>query len=456
MRYIEPDQPESEELTETTEQRLRREIEELKKKLREQSSDPKPPPPSRTALWLFCIGVVVVLVAAFYAGYLPRQKRETLIQTEARDQAQALPAVDAVPVVRSSSASELVLPGNIQAVTEAPILARADGYLKSRSVDIGDRVKAGQIVAEIEAPELAQQVTQAKATLQQSEASLEQAQANYQQAKANEALTRSNAQRQESLVQYGIITIQQNEEYQSAYQVAQANSQALEKAINAARSTIAANQANLARLTELQQYTSVRAPFAGIITLRNVDVGALITSGTTLLFRVAQTDVLRTYVNVPQTDAASVRVRQAAQLSIASLPGRKFAGTVARTANALDPSSRTLLVEVQVPNAAGLLLPGMYASVDLNTQRTNPPLLIPGDTLIVRADGTQVAVVRPDQTIHFQKITIGRDFGDRIEVLDGLADGDLVVSNPSDAAKEGAKVRPVTAAGKSAAKGSDK
>ena len=300
-------------------------------------------------------------------------------------------------------------------MTEAPILARADGYIKSRSVDIGDQVKAGQIVATIEAPELAQQVTQAKATLEQSEATLQQAEANYQQAKANEELTRSTAQRQGSLLQYGIITVQQNEEFQSAYKVAVANSQALEKAINAARGTIAANQANLARLTELQQYTTVRAPFAGVITLRNVDVGALITAGTTLLFREAQNDVLRTYLNVPQSDAESVHVGQAAELTIASLPGKKFPGRVARTSSSLDPSSRTLLVEVQVVNTGGLLLPGMYASVDLNTPRKNPPLLIPGDTLVVRANGTQVAIMKPDQTVHYQKITVGRDFGDHME-----------------------------------------
>jgi RND family efflux transporter MFP subunit len=355
-------------------------------------------------------------------------------------------------VQESSSKAELVLPGNIQAMTEAPILARADGYVKRRYVDIGDRVRAGQLVAEIEAPEIGQQVQQAKAALQQSQSALEQARANYRQGKTNEELARVTAQRWGNLLTKGVVSRQENDTYQAQYQAQVANSQALEKAIAAAQSNVAAAEANLARLTELEGYQQVRAPFAGVITVRNVDVGALITSGTTLLFRVAQTNPVRTYINVPQADAPSVHVGQQADLLIPDQPGKHYTGTVTRTSNSLDPASRTLLVEVQVKNPDGTLLPGTYCQVDLNMKRAQPPVLIPGDTLVIRGDGPQVAVVQPDQTVHFQKLVLGRDYGDRIEVISGVEKGQSVIANPSDAVREGVKVKPVPVTAKPAPK----
>jgi RND family efflux transporter MFP subunit len=201
----------------------------------------------------------------------------------------------------------------------------------------------------------------------------------------------------------------------------------------------------VARLNDLLAYQTVRAPFAGVITLRNVEAGVLVNEGSTLLYRIAQTDRLRTYLNVPQADAGSVKVGQQAVLVIPDLPGRRFPGAVTRTANALDPATRTLLVEVQVANSAGLLMPGMYSQVDLSIPRKDPPLLIPGDTLVVRSDGPQVAVVAADGRVHFARIQLGRDFGDRLEVLSGLEEGQQVVVNPSDGIREGAKVKPVAA-----------
>jgi len=168
-----------------------------------------------------------------------------------------------------------------------------------------------------------------------------------------------------------------------------------------------------------------------------------VNEGNTLLFRIAQTGTLRVYVNLPQSEADSVRVGQQATLAVAELPGRKFVGTVTRTSNALDPASRTLLTEVQVPNPAAQLLPGMYADVDLSVPRQNPPLLIPGDTLVVRSDGPQVAVIGPEDTVHFTRIKLGRDYGDRLEVLSGLDEGQRLVANPSDEVREGVKVKPV-------------
>ncbi|MDP9113952.1 MAG: efflux RND transporter periplasmic adaptor subunit [Acidobacteriota bacterium] len=454
MRYTQPDQPEPITVQETTEERLRKEVEDLKRQLREQkglvdgtahSALKKPWHPSAITIWALFLGAVVLIVMAFFAGYIPLQKRNALIGSQAQEQEQAVPRVEVIEVGRSSPMSELQLPGNIEAVTEAPILARADGYIKRRMVDIGDRVQAGQPLAEIEAPELDQQLLQAKANLQQTQAALDQAQANEAQGKANLELAKVTASRWASLVAAGVVSKQDNDQYQSQYQAQLAGVQALEKAIAVQRANIAAAEANVTRLDQMQAYRVVKAPFAGVITLRNVDVGALVNSGSTLLYRIAQTGTLRTYVNVPQTNASSIHLGQPARLTVTNLPGRTFTGIVARTANSLDPSSRTMLVEVQVPNADGALLPGMYAQVDLSSPRANAPLLIPGDALIVLATGTQVAIVRPDSTVHLQKIQVGRDYGDRLEVLSGLQMGDKIIANPGDSAREGVKVEPVTA-----------
>jgi RND family efflux transporter MFP subunit len=455
MRHLDPQQPGSHEL-ETTEERLRREVEDLKRQIRQHEAHGTSHPGTGAKLWhpsgltiaAIVLVAIVLTVIAFFAGYIPLQKRNAAIQAEAHEQEVALPRAEVIEVGLSSAKSELRLPGNIQAATEAPILARADGYIRTRMVDIGDRVRAGQPLAEIEAPELDQQVSQAKANLEQARAALDQAQANYEQGKANLQMARVTADRWSKLAEQGVVSRQENDQYQTQAQSQAANVQALEKAIAAQRSSIAAAEANVARLNDVQNYRIVKAPFDGVITLRNVDVGALVNAGNTLLFRVAQTATLRIYINVPQSNASSIRPGQIARLSVANLPGRHFAGTVARTANSLDPTSRTMLVEIQVPNPDGALLPGMYAQIDLTSARANAPLLIPGDALVVRGEGTLVALVRPDHTVHLQKIVIGRDYGDRLEVVGGLQVGDLIIPNPSDLAREGIKVNPVPKAEK--------
>lgn len=453
MRNAEPDLPGSEVDAPTTEERLRRENQDLKRQIEELkgsshgSSRGGPSVklwnPSGVTIWAIVFSAAVLLVVAFLAGYIPLQKRRALIIAEAQQQQEALPRIEVVQVRRSSRSSEMELPGNIQAITEAPILARADGYLRRRMADIGDRVRSGQPLAEIEAPELDEQVHQAKANLQQARAALDQALANYTQGKSNMEFARVTAERWGRLAARGAVSKQENDQYQAQYQAQTANLQALEKAIGVQRSTVSAVEANLARLEKLQGYLVVKAPFNGVITLRNLDAGALVNAGSTLLFRIAQTGMLRTYVNVPQANAGLIRPGQTAHLRVSNLPGRQFTGAVARTANALDPNSRTLLVEVHVPNADGALLPGMYAQVDLSSIRTNPPMLIPSEALIVRADGTDVALVRPDHTVHLQKIQIGRDYGDRLEVSGGLEEGDTIIPNPGDLAREGLKVDPV-------------
>jgi RND family efflux transporter MFP subunit len=443
-------------LPQTEEERLRKENESLRRQLvelqeRNGNSDHTGPPtklwrPSGLTIWCLFLAAAALMALAFLAGYVPLQKRENLIRAESRQQDEALPRVEVLQVGRSTRNSEIELPGNIQAITEAPVLARASGYIQKRLVDIGDRVKAGQTLAEIEAPELEADVRQASAAVQQAHSALDEALANLEQGKADMQFARVTAERWSNLSRQGIVSRQDNDQYQSQYQSRVASVKALEKAIAVQRNSIAAADANLARLQEMERYRVVRAAFDGVITVRNVDAGALVNSGSTLLFRIAQTGTVRTYVNVPQQDAGSVRAGQAATLRVSNLPGRAFAGTVARTANALDPTSRTLLVEVHVPNPQGLLLPGMYTQVELTSSRSNPPLLIPSDALIVQADGTLVALVRPDHTVHLQKIDPGRDYGDRLEILGGLHEGDTIVANPGDVAREGVRVDPVPAA----------
>jgi RND family efflux transporter MFP subunit len=435
------------------EERLREENRELKQRLlaMESSSHSGVPSnvpstlwrPSRVTISAIFLTAIVVLIVAFFAGYIPVHQRTALVEAEAGERERALPRVEVVQVTRSSVQSDLELPGSIQAVMEAPVLARADGYVKRRMADIGDRVEAGQPLLEIEAPEMDQQIEQAKANVQQMQAALAQAEANYQQGKSDTELARITSERWSSLSVKGVVSRQENDVYQAQYQSRLANLQSLEKAIAAQRGTLAAGQANVARLERLYSYLLVKAPFAGVITLRNVDVGALVNTGSTLLFRIAQTDTLRVYLNVPQTHANSILTGQRAQLTVANLPGRHFEGTVARTANSLDPNSRTMLVEVHVPNPDGALFPGMYAQIDLSSKRVNPPLTVPSDALIMQPGGSTVAVVRPDHTVHLQKIEVGRDYGDRLEVVNGLNEGDTIIPNPADIAREGLKIEPV-------------
>ena len=441
--------------TNVNEQQLRSEIEDLKRQLAHSRNAAQEAPPkgpsSRT-------GVVVVLLllclvfAGYYLGYLPRQKRELALAAESKTDTEALAQVTVAPVKRSSNTSSLVLPGNIQAVTEAPVLARASGYIKTRQADIGDRVKDGQVLAEIEAPELDQQIRQAQAGIDQANSTIEQSQAALQQGQSNESLAKITAERSQKLFDRNVVSRQDNDTAQMQYAAQQANVQALGKAVAAARSSSGALQANLARLNDLKNYLTVRAPFAGVITVRNIDVGALVNEGSTLLYRIAQTGRLRTYLNVPQADSGSVRVGQRATLVVPDLGGRKFSGLVTRTSNALDPASRTLLTEVEVDNAGGALMPGMYSEVDLAVPRKDPPLIIPADTLVVRGDGPQVAVVDSGGVVHYKLIHLGRDLGASIEVLDGLEEGQLLAVNPGDTVREGVRVQPKAAAEKAAPK----
>lgn len=453
MRHSEPSTPTPPvNLPESAEERLRRENEELRARLRrlEGSLHGELPEaqlklwrPSRLTIAAICLIGAVLLIIAFLAGFLPFQKRSALIAKEAQDAAEALPRVEVIKVSRSASKAALDLPGNIQAMTEAPVLARADGYVKQRMADIGDKVRAGQPLAVIETPELDEQVRQAEATLQQARSSVAQAEANLRQGRSDLEFAQVTAKRWEHLVSDGSVSVQENDQYQAQYRSKVAEVQSLEQALDVQRNGVAVAQANLARVEKMKGYQVVAAPFNGVITLRNIDSGALVNNGATLLFRIAQTATLRTYVNVPQAYADSVHRGDPAVLTVSNLPGRQFAGTVARTADALDPASRTLLAEVHVPNREGLLLPGMYATVELTSSRIDPPLLIPSDALVLRSEGPQVAVVDSAHRVHLRKIKTGRDYGDRLEINSGLHEGDSIVANPGDVLADGAHVDPV-------------
>ena len=447
MKQTEPDQPFLSDLLRENEA-LKRQIQELKS-AGNGASQATPPDeiwrPSAVTIGAIFLGAVVLVVIAFISGYIPLMKRREVIAGEAREQERALQRVEVVEVQRSSGQSAIELPGNIQAITEAPILARADGYLQRRTVDIGDRVRSGQILAEIEAAEVDEQIRQARAALQQTQAAVDQAGANLEKGRADEALAKVTAERWAALQSKGVASRQENDRYQSEYLSLAASTKALEKALAMQRSNVGAAEANLARLDKVQGYRAVKAPFDGVITLRNVDVGALVNAGSTLLFRIAQINTLRTYVNVPQANASQVRPGQRARVTVPNLTGREFSGMIARTANALEPLSRTLLAEVHVPNPDGALLPGMYARVAIMSAGANAPLRIPSDALIVRGDGTEVALVRDGGTVHLQKIEVGRDYGDRIDVLSGLREGDRIIANPGDVVREGLRVEPVPA-----------
>ncbi len=277
------------------------------------------------------MAVLLVLAALIVAGVVfwgINARIQTAAAVKETTQELAIPTVSVIHPKLGAVKDEVALPGNIQAFTDAPIYARSSGYLKQWNVDIGGRVKAGQVLATIEAPELDQQVRQAKASLQQTQASLDQALANQQQGKANEELARVTAQRWQNLVTKGAVSRQENDQYQAQYQAQVANLNALEQAIAAARSNIAAAEANLGRLQEMQGYETVKAPFDGIVTARNIDVGALINAGNggpaQELFHLASTAKLRVYISVPQADSRAAAAGIKAYLTLSEFPGRRF------------------------------------------------------------------------------------------------------------------------------------
>lgn len=392
--------------------------------------------------------VVVVLILAAIVGAIvvwgidARIKAAASVKQETQEL--AVPTVAVTHAKPGSMQNEVVLPGNIQAFIDSPIYARASGYLKRWYADIGTHVKAGQVLADIDAPELDQQVRQAKAAIAQAQAALDQALANQQQGRANEELARVTASRWENLVKKGVVSRQENDQYQAQYQAQVAGLEALDKAVAAARSNVASAEANLGRLQELQGYETVRAPFDGVITARNTDVGALINSGnggpSQELFHIASTSRLRVFVNVPQMYSRSAVPGLPATLTLGEFPGRHFTGKLARTADSIDPGTRTLLTEVDVDNTTGELKPGAYTEVHLTLPAAVQSLIVPVGVILFRSEGLRVGVVRDGNTAELLPITLGKDYGTEVEVVSGLNANDLIILNPPDSLTSGTKV----------------
>jgi RND family efflux transporter MFP subunit len=385
----------------------------------------------------------VCFLAVLALGVIPRVLLSRSLTKQKAQEAATAPNVFVTPAQGSASSVTVQLSGTMSPITEAPVLARTDGYLQKRLVDIGDRVHAGQLLAVIAAPDLDQQVLQAKAVLEESKSTLQQSQAALDQAKANAGLASVTAERWAALVKRGAVSRQANDNYQFAYSAQLASVGIAAASVAAAGNSVGSNTANLDRFRELQGFEQVRAPFDGIITQRNVDDGALVTAASTLLFRIAKNGVLRTFIDVPQMNAPSIQVDDSADLTFVQYPSHVFHGKVTRTADSLDLNTRTLLTEVDIDNKDQTLLPGMYATVTFNVPRTVKSVLIPSESLIFRADGTTVAVVTDQHIIQFRNVVLGHDYGASLEVVSGLRAGESVIVNPSDTVIDGARVNPV-------------
>jgi RND family efflux transporter MFP subunit len=395
---------------------------------------------SRKGVILAVAGLAVVVLAI---GIVPRVFLSRDLNNQKAQQIATAPNIFVMPAQAAPAAVTVQLSGTMSPIIEAPVLARTDGYLKKRMVDIGDHVHTGQVLGVIEAPDLDQQVQQAGAMLQQSQSTLEQTKASLDQAKANAALAEITAARWSALVKRGAVSKQASDNYQFAYDAQVAAVGVAAANVAAASNSVSSNVANYGRYREIQGFEVVRAPFDGVVTQRNVDEGALVTATTTLLFRLARNDVLRTFIDVPQINAPSIKVGDTADLTFVQHPAEVFHGTITRTADSLNLNTRTLLTEVDIDNKQGILLPGMYATVTFHLPRTVSSILIPGEALVFRANGTTVAVVDAQHKLHFRKVTVGHDYGSSLEILSGLKVGDTIVVNPNDTAVEGATVNPV-------------
>ena len=391
--------------------------------------------PGRRALLIVGL-IVVALAGALVTGALPRLWRHQKLDAVATQAASQPPRVTVAIAQRMAPTAERVLPGNALPLMEAALFPRATGYVSKRLVDIGDRVKPGQLLAEIFAPDIDDQLVQAKANLELSKASLKFAQANAQLAKLT-------LDRDQGLAKQTAISAQELEQAEAA-----AASTAAQVA--SALASIQVNEAAVQRFTDLQNFEKITAPFAGVITARNVETGDLVTADSTTreLFHLMRTDILRVFVNVPQAFATSISVGQSASVYRREEPAKPFAGKVTRTADALDHNTRTLLTQVDVPNPKDALRAGMYLQVKFNFDRKVFPLMIPAEALATRTKGQRVAVLDDQQRVHYRNVQLGRDYGAEVQVLSGLKEGELVVVHPGDDLPEGTVVEPVPLQGK--------
>src|SRR6266404_9620465 len=374
--------------------------------------------PGRTRYRSVAIAVAagaLVLTGLFGIGLIPRLQTQKAVADIAKDNH---PIVSVIPAMRGNAATEVNLPGTLLPYQETPIYARTSGYVKRWHVDIGAKVANGELLAEIETPEVDRELKQAVANLAQVRAHLE--------------LDRTSAERWQTLLTRKGVSQQEVDEKVGAYQARKAD--------------YAAAEANVQRLEETKLFQRVAAPFSGTITARNVEVGQLINAGANdparWMYKLAKTGTLRLYVNVPQNSMRLIQPGASVDVILQEFPGKAFPGKVARTAGALDAQSKTLLTEVQVPNDKDELLAGMYAQVRFKVNQAQPTIILPSNTLIMRADGPQVAAVAND-VVHMRKVSLGRDFGQQIEIIAGLDEKEQVVTNPPDFLREGVAVKAI-------------
>jgi RND family efflux transporter MFP subunit len=374
---------------------------------------------------LFGGSVLLLLVGGLAIGGWRDYQAKLDVAATARQSRTFVPDVRVAAVRAGTSKITVTLPATTTAFEAANIFARTSGYVEKRYVDIGDKVKAGTLLADITAPELDHQITQAQATLAQDQATLQQTQASRDLAQVTNA-------RDSNLVKQGWLTLQQGDNDRLTLQAQQA-------AVGVAQSNIAAQEAQIRVLGQEKAYQRVVAPFDGVITQRNIDNGSLVTSGSTFMFTLMHPDVIRTQVFVPQDEAFGLGPGVDAVVRVPEIPDRVFPGKVTRIASALQPGSRTLLTEIDVPNPDGALSPGIYCTVELLIPRKTPSMIIPADAVVFDQNGLHVAVV-DHGAARLQKITIARDFGKEVEVRDGVRPGDRVILNPMVNLTEGSKV----------------
>jgi RND family efflux transporter MFP subunit len=369
----------------------------------------------RTALSL--VAILIIALAALAVWGIAARARALADVTRETEQL-AVTSVAVVHPTRGASQQEIVLPGNAQPLADAPILARTDGYVRRWYVDIGARVKAGQLLAEIDTPEVDQQLAQARADVAQAEANLH--------------LAETTAQRYDGLMQSDSVSRQ---DYDNA-----------KGALESRRATVESSRFNVKRLQQLTDFKQIRAPFDGVITARNIDVGALVTAGTNgkELFHIASVKKLRVFVNVPQVYSPQTTSGLTADLTFQQYPGRRFTGTLVRSSQAIDTASRTLLVEIDVDNPSGELLPGSYVQAHLKLATSQATVRVPVNALLFRSEGAQVAIVDRDNKVRLRTVLIQRDLGTELEVASGLAGDEQVIVNPPDSIAEGQTVRVVT------------
>lgn len=423
-------------------------------------------------LRLILVIAASILGILLIVGIIPKLKDWHVLDTQEKQAAAAVSVVHVVPAEASKPEESATLPGNIGAMQYATIYARVDGYLKSRMVDIGDHVKAGQLLAEIDTPTVDQEVAQALADLQQAQAELIASKAKLKECKANartaaaqvvkvqadQSYAATTADRWNNMALRGAISLQSRDEKNTALaaqnaSLDQAKSQKqaaddvvaqAESQVNVAQAAVVAKQAAYNRYKAQQEFKYVRAPFDGVITLRKVDPGELISSGSQTqnqqLFQLAKLDVLRIYVNAPQAISRYTAPGHKAELTVSSYPERVFAGQVTNVSGALDPQTRTQQTEIRVENRDHALLPGMYAQVTITVKRPEAWVRVPSTAVVPRDNDLKVVVVK-DGKAHYQKVVLGRDFGDTLEVKAGLAEKDSVIVNPPDDLRDGDPVK---------------